>query len=63
MFKQKLLIRIELAIIAAILAGSSLYASKSLGQPQASQQKLVDEVWQILDQNYYASRLLGLLKV
>ncbi|MEH1888438.1 MAG: S41 family peptidase [Nostoc sp.] len=52
MFKQKLILRIELAIIAAILAGTSLYASKALGKPQSSPQKLVDEVWQILDKNY-----------
>ncbi|MDF5710856.1 MAG: S41 family peptidase [Nostoc sp. S4] len=52
MFKQKLLVRIELAVIAAILAGTSLYASKALGKPQSSPQKLVDEVWQILDKNY-----------
>ncbi|WP_298907757.1 S41 family peptidase [uncultured Nostoc sp.] len=52
MFKQKLILKIELAIIAAILAGTSLYASKALGKPQASPQKLVDEVWQILDKNY-----------
>ncbi|WP_138499250.1 S41 family peptidase [Nostoc sp. PA-18-2419] len=52
MFKQKLLVKIELAVIAIILAGSSLYASKALGKPQSSPQKLVDEVWQILDKNY-----------
>ncbi|MBN3906286.1 MAG: S41 family peptidase [Nostoc sp. NMS1] len=52
MFKQKLIVRIELAVIAAILAGTSLYASKVLGKTQPSPQKLVDEVWQILDKNY-----------
>ncbi|MEH2239231.1 S41 family peptidase [Nostoc sp.] len=52
MFKQKLILKIELAIIAAILLGSSLYASKALGKPQPSPQKLVDDVWQILDKNY-----------
>ncbi|MEH2387638.1 MAG: S41 family peptidase [Nostoc sp.] len=52
MFKQKLLIKIELAVIAAILTGSSFYASKALGKPQAAPQKLVDQVWQILDKNY-----------
>ncbi|MEH1835339.1 MAG: S41 family peptidase [Nostoc sp.] len=52
MLKQKLIVKIELAVIAAILAGTSLYASKALGKPQTSPQKLVDEVWQILDKNY-----------
>lgn len=52
MFKQKLLVKIELAVIAVILTGTSLYASKVLGQPQPSPQKLVDQVWQILDKNY-----------
>jgi len=52
MFKQKLLIKIELAVIAAILTGTSFYASKALGKPQAAPQKLVDQVWQILDKNY-----------
>ncbi|MEH2461742.1 S41 family peptidase [Nostoc sp.] len=52
MFKQKLLVKIELAVIAVILTGTSLYASKVLGQPQPSSQKLVDQVWQILDKNY-----------
>ncbi|MEH2422176.1 MAG: S41 family peptidase [Nostoc sp.] len=52
MFKQKLIIKIELAVIAAILTLTSLYASKALGKPQLSPQKLVDEVWQILDKNY-----------
>jgi carboxyl-terminal processing protease len=52
MFKQKSIVRIELAVIAAILAGSSFYASKALGKTQSSPQKLVEEVWQILDKNY-----------
>ncbi|MEH2135190.1 S41 family peptidase [Nostoc sp.] len=52
MFKQKLIVRIELVVIAAILTGSSFYASKALGKTQPSPQKLVDEVWQILDKNY-----------
>ncbi|MEH2320722.1 S41 family peptidase [Nostoc sp.] len=52
MFKQKLLVKIELAVIAVILTGTSFYASKVLGQPQPSSQKLVDQVWQILDKNY-----------
>ncbi|MHC5599093.1 MAG: S41 family peptidase [Nostoc sp.] len=52
MFNQKLIFKIELAIIAAILAGTSLYTSKALGKAQSSPQKLVDEVWQILDKNY-----------
>ncbi|MBN3877549.1 MULTISPECIES: S41 family peptidase [unclassified Nostoc] len=52
MFKQKLIVRIELAVIATILTGTSLYTSKVLGKTQATPQKLVDEVWQILDKNY-----------
>ncbi|QKQ73361.1 S41 family peptidase [Nostoc sp. TCL240-02] len=52
MFKQKSIVRIELAVIAAILAGTSLYTSKVLGKTQTTPQKLVDEVWQILDKNY-----------
>lgn len=52
MLKRKLLTRIELAVIAAILTGTSLYFSKSLAQTQPTSQKLVDKVWQILDQNY-----------
>ncbi|ACC80435.1 S41 family peptidase [Nostoc punctiforme] len=55
MFKQKSIVRIELAVIAAILAGTSLYTSEVLGKTQASPQKLVDEVWQILDKNYVDS--------
>ncbi|MBN3871955.1 MAG: S41 family peptidase [Nostoc sp.] len=52
MFKPKLLVKIELAVIAVILTGTSFYASKALGKPQPSPQKMVDEVWQILDKNY-----------
>jgi len=52
MFKQKYLAKIELAAIAVLLTGSSLYASKALSQSQPSPQKLVDEVWQIVDKNY-----------
>ncbi|MHC5599502.1 MAG: S41 family peptidase, partial [Nostoc sp.] len=52
MFKQKLIVKIELAVMAVILTGSSLYASKALGKPQPSPKQMVDEVWQILDKNY-----------
>lgn len=52
MFKQKLIVKIEIAAMAVILAGTSLYASKALGKAQSSPQKLVDQVWQILDKNY-----------
>ncbi|MBH8576210.1 S41 family peptidase [Nostocaceae cyanobacterium CENA369] len=52
MLKQKLLTTIEIVVTAAILTGTSLYASKSLGQSQNNPEKLVDEVWQILDRNY-----------
>ncbi|MEH1856106.1 MAG: S41 family peptidase [Nostoc sp.] len=52
MFKQKLLVKIELAVIAIMLLGTSLYASKAFGKAEPSPQKLVDEVWQILDKNY-----------
>jgi carboxyl-terminal processing protease len=52
MFKQKLIAKIKLAVIAILLTGTSFYASKTLGQPQPSPQKLVDDVWQILNQNY-----------
>ncbi|BAZ12327.1 carboxyl-terminal protease [Calothrix sp. NIES-4071] len=52
MFKRKSFIKIKIVLIAAILAGGSLNASKSLGESQSSSQKLVDKVWQILDQNY-----------
>ena len=52
MFKQKLIVKIEIAAMAAILAVTSIYASKALGITQPSPQKLVDEVWQILDKNY-----------
>lgn len=52
MFKRKLLTRIELAVMAAILTGTSLYVSKSLAETQPAPQKLVNQVWQILDQNY-----------
>ncbi|GAX42433.1 carboxyl-terminal protease [Tolypothrix sp. NIES-4075] len=52
MLKRKLLTKIELAVIAAILTGTSLYLSKSLAQTQPTSQKLVDKVWQILDENY-----------
>ncbi|MEH1938102.1 MAG: S41 family peptidase [Nostoc sp.] len=52
MFKQKLIVKIELAVIAAILVGTSLYTSKALGKPQPSPKQMVDEVWQILDKNY-----------
>lgn len=38
--------------MAAILTGTSLYVSKSLAQTQPTPQKLVNQVWQILDQNY-----------
>ncbi|OUL21671.1 peptidase S41 [Nostoc sp. RF31YmG] len=55
MLKQKLLTTIELVITAAILTGTSFYAAKSLGESQASPQKLVDQVWQILDRNYVDS--------
>ncbi|MEH1906143.1 S41 family peptidase [Nostoc sp.] len=52
MFKQKLIVKIELAVIAVILTGSSLYASTALGKAQPSPKQMVDEVWQILDKNY-----------
>ena len=52
MFKQKLIFKIELAVIAAILTGTSFYSYKALAKTQSSPQKLVDEVWQILDKNY-----------
>jgi carboxyl-terminal processing protease len=52
MLKRKLIAKIEVAFIAVILAGTGIYASQALGTPQPSHQKLVDEVWQILDKNY-----------
>ncbi|MEH2060145.1 MAG: S41 family peptidase [Nostoc sp.] len=52
MFKQKFIVKIEIAAMAAILAVTGIYASKALGITQPSPQKLVDEVWQILDKNY-----------
>ncbi|MEH2192874.1 MAG: S41 family peptidase [Nostoc sp.] len=52
MFKQKLILKIEIAVIAAILTGTSLYSYKALAKTQTTPQKLVDEVWQILDKNY-----------
>lgn len=52
MLKQKLIAKIKLAVLAVLITGTSLYASKSLGQTQTSPQTLVDEVWQILNQNY-----------
>jgi carboxyl-terminal processing protease len=52
MLKHKLIAKIEVAFIAVILAGTGIYASQALGTPQPSHQKLVDEVWQILDKNY-----------
>ena len=52
MFKHKLITKIELAVIAAIFVGTSIYTSQALGTPQSSPKKLVDEVWQILDKNY-----------
>ena len=52
MLKHKLITKIEVAFIALILAGTGVYASQALGTPQPNHQKLVDEVWQILDKNY-----------
>lgn len=52
MLKQKLIAKIKLAVLAVLITGTSLYASKSVGQTQTSPQTLVDEVWQILNQNY-----------
>ncbi|MEH2163679.1 MAG: S41 family peptidase [Nostoc sp.] len=52
MFKQKFILKIEIAIITAILTGTSFYSYKALGITQTTPQKLVDEVWQILDKNY-----------
>ena len=51
MFKKKSLFKIELAIIVAILVGTSLYTSIAQGKAETSQE-LVDEVWQILNKNY-----------
>ncbi len=50
MFKQKSF-KIQLAVIATILVGTSIYTSTAQGKAESPQQ-LVDEVWQILDQNY-----------
>ena len=52
MFKQKLLVRVELAVTAALLVGLSFYTSKALAQSQQNSKKLLEEVWQILNQNY-----------
>jgi carboxyl-terminal processing protease len=52
MFKQKLSTKIKLAVMAVFLAGTSLYTVKALGKSQPGPQKLVAEVWQILNQNY-----------
>jgi carboxyl-terminal processing protease len=52
MLKPKLIAKLELASIAALLSLTSLWAVKALGQPQPSPKQLVDEVWQILAQDY-----------
>ncbi|MDF5724199.1 MAG: S41 family peptidase [Rhizonema sp. PD37] len=54
MFKQKSLFNIKLTIIAAILVGTNLYISTAQGKAE-SPQKLVDDVWQILDNSYVDS--------
>ncbi len=52
MLKQKLIAKIKPAALAVLLTGISLYYSKALGQSEPDTQKLVDHVWQILNQNY-----------
>ncbi|MBO3464396.1 peptidase S41, partial [Aetokthonos hydrillicola CCALA 1050] len=52
MFKQKLLVKIELCVVMVLLAGVNVYTPKTLAQNQSSPKQLVDEVWQILEQNY-----------
>ncbi|MDF5716416.1 MAG: S41 family peptidase [Rhizonema sp. NSF051] len=54
MLKQKSLFKIKLTIIAAILVGTNLYTSTAQGKAE-SPQKLVDDVWQILDNSYVDS--------
>nr|WP_224086686.1 S41 family peptidase [Nostoc sp. MS1] len=44
--------KIKLALLTVFVAGSSLYGGKVLGQARYSPQKLVDEVWQIVNQDY-----------
>jgi len=43
---------ISLVIAAALMAGISIPATKSWARSQTSPKELVDEVWQILDQDY-----------
>ncbi len=52
MFKQKLITKIKLAAMAVLLTGTSLYTVKALGETQTTSKKLVDEVWQLLNENY-----------
>jgi carboxyl-terminal processing protease len=55
MFKQKLISKIKLAVMVVLLTGTSFYAAKAIGKTQFSPQQLVDEVWQILNENYVDS--------
>lgn len=52
MSKRKWPTHIELAITALLLLGTTLYTAKSLGQSQPTSQDIVDEVWQLVDQDY-----------
>lgn len=53
MIEQKLAFRaISLAIAAALITGVSIHASKSWARPQNNSKELVDEAWQILQQDY-----------
>ncbi len=52
MLKQTLMVKIKFAAIALLLIGTSIYTSKALGEAQSNPRKLVDDVWQIVNQNY-----------
>ncbi len=52
MLRPTTIARIALATTVALLAGPTLLPARSLSQPQPSQSALVDEVWQILNQEY-----------
>jgi carboxyl-terminal processing protease len=55
MFQPKFTAKIKLAVIAVLLTGTSLYASTAVGKTQPSSKQLVDEVWELLNQNYVDS--------
>jgi carboxyl-terminal processing protease len=55
MFQQKITAKIKLAVIAVLLTGTSLYASTAVGKTQPSPKQLVNEVWELLNQNYVDS--------